>query len=64
MQRRKLIMTGVAILVVGVAFAASRTAEDSGLNQEPARGVTKWQPGSEIPMAAYEMGSWAIHPPR
>jgi len=64
MQRRKLIMTGVAILVVGVAFAARKTADDFGLRQEPARTVTKWRPGSDIPMSAYEMRAQSAHPPR
>jgi hypothetical protein len=64
MQRRKLIMTGVAILVFGVAFAAQRTAGDSDRGQDAAPLVTKWRPGSDIPMSAFEIGEDGAGRPR
>ncbi len=64
MQRRKLIMTGAAILVFGVAFAARKTAEDADRNQVSAPVVSKWRPGSDIPMSAFEVGEVRAAPPR
>lgn len=64
MQRRKLIITGAAILVFGVAFAAKRTAEDAdrGLNRPTS--LARWSPGSDIPMSAFEIGEVSAGRPR
>ncbi len=64
MQRRKLIMTGVAILVFGVAFAAQRAGNEDSDDLEIATVVSKWRPGSDIPMSAFEVGEVRAAPPR
>ena len=64
MQRPKLIMSGAAILVFGVAFAAQKTAEDADRDQEARPVMSKWRPGSDIPMSAYEVGEVGAAPPR
>ena len=64
MQRRRLIMSGAAILVFGVSFAAQRTAENADRSQVPSPDMMKWRPGSVIPMSAYERGGDAAGPPR
>ena len=64
MQRRKLIMTGAAILVFGVALAAKRTAEDADRNLSRPTSLAKWQPGSDIPMSAFEAGDIVAGRPR
>ena len=64
MQRHKLIMTGAAILVFGVAFAAKRTSEDADRTVVRPTSLPKWQPGSDIPMSAFEMGDVGAGRPR
>ena len=64
MQRRKLILTGTAILVFGVAFAAQRTALHSDRTTGRSTEVAKWKPGSEIPMSAFERDHVGMQQPR
>ncbi|MBS0399015.1 MAG: hypothetical protein JSR95_10090 [Proteobacteria bacterium] len=64
MPRRRLILTGAAILVFGGALAATRTAVDAVHGQERGAHASQWRPGGEIAMSAYEMGAQAVHPPR
>lgn len=64
MQRRRLIITGVAILVFGGALAATRTAVDAIHTKQHVPQVNQWRPGSELAMSAYEMGAQSVHPPR
>ena len=64
MQRPKLILTGTAILVFGVAFAAQRTAVHSDRSTERSTAIAKWKPGSEIPMSAYEHERIGMEKPR
>ena len=64
MHRRKLILTGTAILVFGVAFAAQRTALHSDRTTERSPTIAKWRPGSEVPMSAFEHDRAGMERPR
>ena len=64
MNRRKLILTGTAILVFGVAFAAQRTAVHSDRSTDRRSAVERWTPGSEVPMSVYERDRIAVERPR
>ncbi len=64
MKRHKLIMTGAAILVFGVAFAAKRTAVDADRHLDRPTSLAKWQPGSDIPMSAYGLTELSAGRPR
>jgi hypothetical protein len=64
MNRRKLILTGTAILVFGVAFAAQRTALHSDRSTDRRSAVVRWTPGSAVPMSAFENDRVVAERPR
>jgi hypothetical protein len=55
MQRRKWMITGGAILVVGMALAAQQTATQSDRSGDQEK-ISKlpWAPGSDLPMSEFE----------
>ncbi len=64
MNRRKVVVVGVAAFAIGAAFAAQpvsvRADRGSNLIERP----LNWAPGTNGVMAAYEPGTLLIAPPR
>lgn len=64
MYRKKVILTGAAILALGVAFASQQTSESAGRKPERLQQVAPWVPGTNMLMSAHESQVGPLAPPR
>jgi hypothetical protein len=64
MYRRKVILTGLAVFAIGVAFAAQSTSDRFDRGRERSQQVSPWVPGANMLMSAHEANIGPLAPPR